>query len=274
LSGAPPVAAAPGPAASTAATAATVERLELDDGALVRLTLRAGKGNVLTAAVCRELDAALAEVARGPRLRAVILTGEGRHFSFGASVEEHLPDRAAAMLATFHGLLRRLLRYPVPVVAAVHGQCLGGGLELALSCTRILAAHDAHFGQPEVRLAVFAPAGSVLLPPRIGQAAADELLVTGRSVAASEALALRLCDEVCDEPVARAEAWARQFLLPLSPRALRRAFLASRDYAAADLGLRLDDLERLYVAEVVPAEEAREGLNAFLEKRPPRYPDA
>jgi cyclohexa-1,5-dienecarbonyl-CoA hydratase len=245
-----------------------------DGGALVRLTLSSGKGNVITAALSRELQRAIVEAVAGPRLRAIVLTGEGKHFSFGASVEEHLPEEAAAMLGSFHSLIGRMLACPVPLVAAVRGQCLGGGLELALACTRIIAAPHASLGQPEIRLAVFAPAASVLLPPRVGQATADELLLTGRSLSAYEALRVRLVDDIADDPAERAEAWAREHLFSLSPAALRRALAASRRRFVDEQCRRLAELEALYLAEVVPAADAREGLLAFLEKRPPRFTDA
>jgi hypothetical protein len=88
----------------------------------------------------------------------------GPHFSFGASVEEHLAERCAAMLAALHALVLTLAGYPVPVLVAVRGQCLGGGLEVALAGGPIFAAPDARFGQPEIKLGVFAPAASCCCP--------------------------------------------------------------------------------------------------------------
>ena len=104
---------------------------------------------------------------------------EGPHFSFGASVAEHVAERCAAMLAGLHALLLSMLEWPVPILVAVKGQCLGGGLELAMGGSLIFAAADAELGQPEIQLGVFAPAASVLLPPRIGRATAEDLLISG-----------------------------------------------------------------------------------------------
>ena len=147
--------------------------------ALLRLRLARPKANILDAAMLAALDAALsAELGQGAPL-AVLIDAEGPHFSFGASVEEHLPDACAAMLRGFHALLLRLLAAPVPVLFAVRGQCLGGALELALTGTRIFAAPEAMFGQPEIRLGVFAPAASCLLPERIGQPAAEARIELG-----------------------------------------------------------------------------------------------
>ena len=175
------------------------------------------------------------------------------------------------MLGDFHALLRALLGSPIPVIAAVRGSSLGGGLELALACNRIIAAPGAQLGQPEVKLAVFAPAASVLLPARIGQSAAEDLLLTGRPVGAEEALQLGLVDEIADDPDARAVQWAEEYLAPLSADALRLACRAARTHYAADLTARLQELEDLYLREAAPSADGREGLTAFLEKRAPRY---
>ena len=94
----------------------------------------------------------------------MLIDAEGPHFSFGASVEEHLPDQCAAMLAGLHRLILRMVESPVPLLVAVRGQCLGGGLELALAGHLMFVAPDASLGQPEMKLGVFAPAASCLLP--------------------------------------------------------------------------------------------------------------
>jgi hypothetical protein len=107
------------------------------------------------------LQAALDAHATTPALRGVLLDAEGPHFSFGASVEEHLADRCAGMLASLHALILAMVGFPVPVLVAVRGQCLGGGLEIALAGGPIFAAPNAQFGQPEIKLGVFAPAASV-----------------------------------------------------------------------------------------------------------------
>ena len=103
-----------------------------------------------------------------PALRAVLLDAEGPHFSFGASVDEHMPEQCAQMLKTLHALVRQMLDSPVPILVAIRGQCLGGGLEVAAAGNLLFVAPDARLGQPEIRLGVFAPAASCLLPPRVG----------------------------------------------------------------------------------------------------------
>ena len=158
----------------------------------------------------------------------MLLDAEGPHFSFGASVEEHLPDRCAAMLASLHALILAMLEFPAPILVAVRGQCLGGGLELALAGSPIFAAPDAQFGQPEMKLGVFAPAASVLLPYRVNQPAAEDLLFSGRSIDADEAKAIGLVQVVADDPEAAALAYFDQHLAGKSAAALACAVTAAR----------------------------------------------
>ncbi|PPQ26566.1 cyclohexa-1,5-dienecarbonyl-CoA hydratase [Rhodopila globiformis] len=241
------------------------------EGALLRLHLARPKANVLDAAMIAALDAALTAELGRPGLRGVLIDAEGPHFSFGASVEEHLPDACAAMLRDFHALLLRLLAPPLPVLVAVRGQCLGGGLELAMTATRIFAAPGAMLGQPEIRLGVFAPAASCLLPELIGPAAAEDLLLSGRSLTAAEALSAGLVQAVADDPEAAAIAWFTMHLADKSAMALRCAMQAARGDRVERVRRRLGDLEALYLNDLMRGHDALEGLTAFLEKRPPRW---
>jgi len=239
--------------------------------ALLRLRLARPKANILDAAMCAALDEALSAKLDRPGLLAVLIDAEGPHFSFGASVEEHLPRACAAMLRGFHALLLRLLGSPVPALFAVRGQCLGGGLELALTGSRVFAAPQAMFGQPEIRLGVFAPAASCLLPERIGRPAAEEMLLSGRSLVAAEALAVGLVQAVADDPETAALDWFATQLADKSGAALRCAMAAARADLVARARGRLAELEALYLDDLMTTHDALEGLEAFLAKRPPRW---
>ena len=246
----------------------------VENGSVHRLTLDAGKGNVIDRRVVDEIAEAWSSAVADARTAAVLIEGSGGHFSFGASVEEHRPEEVAAMLGRLHGLIFRLLNSPVPLLFAIRGQCLGGGLELALTGTRIFTHPSAKLGQPEVNLGVFAPAASAILPFRVGQAHADEILLSGRSLSAAEALAIGLVDDVCEadeDPAERALAWVRGALLTKSRSSLRFAVRAARRSFASEVSARITALERLYLEELMATEDAREGIQAFLEKRPPRW---
>jgi cyclohexa-1,5-dienecarbonyl-CoA hydratase len=258
----------------SAGTAATPLRAWRErDGHLLRLRLSRPKANVIDAAMIAALDAALAEAAGSSSLRAVLLDAEGPHFSFGASVEEHLPAKVAEMLRGFHALVLRLLAYPVPVLVAVKGQCLGGGLEVASAAHLLFAAPDAKLGQPEIVLGVFAPAASCLLPERIGRAAAEDLLLSGRSIDGREALRLGLASGVADEPEALALAWFEEHFAKRSASSLRHAVTAARLDLVERVKQKLAAVERLYLDRLMATHDAVEGLEAFLGKRPPKWED-
>ncbi|MFY9341896.1 MAG: cyclohexa-1,5-dienecarbonyl-CoA hydratase [Planctomycetota bacterium] len=246
----------------------------LAGGAVWVVRLSRPKANVIDAAMTASLDGVFRDAALARELKAIVLAAAGPNFSFGASVPEHLPDQVAGMLHRFHGLFRTIVAASVPVVAAVRGQCLGGGLELAAFCHRLIAAPDAKFGQPEIALGVFAPVASLLLPERMGRGAAEDLLLTGRTIDAQEALRRGLCDEVADDPDAVAKRWATEGLGRHSASSLRHAVRAARAHFAQRFLHELDELETSYLAELQPTHDAREGIAAFVQKRPPTWRNA
>ena len=241
------------------------------DGRLLRLRLARPKANVIDAAMIAGLDEAIAAGAENPDLIAAIIDHEGPHFSFGASVEEHLPESCAAMLSALHALLSRMLFWPRPILIAARGQCLGGGLELALAGMLIFAARDAVFGQPEMKLGVFAPAASVLLPARIGQARAEDLLHSGRSIDADTALSWGLVTAVGEDPAALALEYFQNNLAGKSAASLGFGVQAVRSDFAAAINKRLLTVERMYLDKLMKTHDAVEGLNAFLAKRQPKW---
>ena len=237
------------------------------DGTLLRLRLARPKANIVDAAMIAALDSALAEYRDTKELRAVLLDHEGPHFSFGASVEEHLPESCAEMLKSLHALVRSMLNFPLPFLVSIKGQCLGGGLEVAAAGSMLFAAPDAKLGQPEIKLAVFAPAASCLLPERIGQAKAEDLLLSGRSMGAEEALATGLIDCLADEPEEAALAYFDKHLSSSSASTLRFAVIAARAEYRQRVIAKLERVETLYLSELMATHDAVEGLSAFIEKR-------
>lgn len=254
--------------ASAAAGSPLRVALERNDSFL-HLTLARPKANIVDAAMLNALGNALARHREWRGLRGVLLDADGPHFSFGASVEEHLKERCAEMLATLHALINFMVEYPVPILVAVKGQCLGGGLEVVMAGGPIFASPDAQFGQPEIRLGVFAPAASVLLPYRVNQPAAEDLLFSGRSIGAEEAKAIGLVQQIDEDPVAAARTWFETQLADKSASSLRLALEAVRGAMRRDVRSRLAEVEKLYVEQLMNTTDANEGLAAFLEKRKP-----
>jgi cyclohexa-1,5-dienecarbonyl-CoA hydratase len=251
----------------------TVRCEVLDDGAIWHVLLATPKANIVDMDKAEQL-CSIFERAKGERgLKAVLIEGEGPNFSFGASVPEHLPGQFEKMIPGFHKLFRRIIESSVFTLAAVRGQCLGGGLEVASFCNRFFASPDAKLGQPEIVLGVFPPAASVVLPERCGRGAAEHLCLTGKSVSAEEGLRIGLVDQIDDDPGAAALAYARKFLLPKSASSLRLGVQAVRMGWHERFLDELDRVEKLYMKQLMSTADAVEGLTAFVEKRDPAWSD-
>ena len=241
------------------------------DGTLLRLRLDRPKANIVDAEMIAALNGALSEHLDNSGLCAVLLDASGPHFSFGASVEEHLPGQCVEMLKSLHALVTKMLRSPVPILVAICGQCLGGGLEVAAAGQMLFAAPDASLGQPEMQLGVFAPAASCLLPERIGQSRAEDLLYSGRSVSGEQAGIMRLVDHVAEDPEAAALEYFDKHLVGKSASSLRLAVRAARGGFAERVIAKLAIVEKLYLEELMFTRDAVEGLEAFIAKRPAKW---
>lgn len=249
-----------------------VERLF--DGAVCRITLNAPKANILDGVMMTETTETV-QGLRGERdLKLLTFTGAGDHFSFGASVEEHVKENVAGMLSTFHGMFYALADLEVPTLSLVRGNCLGGGMELAVACQWVVADRTARFGQPEIKLACLPPVACAVLPLRVGQAATDDLILTGRTVKAEEALAIGLVDRLVPEgedPEGSVNSWIEKHILPLSAAALRITAATARLELNRRLRADLPQIEHLYLEKLMATADASEGLAAFMEKRPPKW---
>ena len=244
-------------------------RLEVADG-VARLVLARPPLNILTIEMMEEVNAALERVQLLPEVRALVLGAEGKAFSAGVAVEDHLGDRVKPMLEAFHRIFHLLRALPCPTVAAVHGAALGGGSELATFCDFVVASENATFGQPEVKVGVFPPVAAIHYPNRIGVARALQLLLTGEVIGAKEAERIGLVDRVV--PAAELGAAVEETLAKLSDKSRAVLALTRRAVLEAagqpfDAGLRA--VEALYHTELMQTEDAHEGLRAFVEKRAP-----
>ncbi len=251
----------------------TIRVEDWSDGRVVAVTLDQPKGNVLTSEMIGEVRAAVESVSARARCKALVIRAAGRHFSFGASVAEHRAEVVGEMLPRFHGLIRALVDLDVTTVAAVQGQCLGGGFEVVLACDIVLAAASARFGVPEITLGVFPPPASVLLPLKVPPALAHEMIVTGESLDAARLHAAGLVSRVVEDDVLEAEvrAFLDKGILPRSASSLRFASRAAKGSLREALARRLDEVERLYLEELMVTRDANEGIQAFLEKRTPEW---
>lgn len=248
----------------------------LADGQVMRLTLNAPKANILNAEMMTAIQAELDLLKSQPHVKLLQFIGAGDHFSFGASVEEHTKENAPAMLKQFHRLFLTLADLAIPTAAIVSGQCLGGGLELALMCNFMFVDATAKLGQPEITLGVFAPPASVILPLKIGQARADDLLLTGRAISGEQAHAIGLATTLYDDRAAMmagVDEWVAKRILPKSASSLKFANRAARTDFVECLRVGLALLERLYVHDLMATHDANEGIESFLKRRKPEWTD-
>ncbi len=235
---------------------------------LARITLDRPPVNVLTTAMMSDLAAALRRVAADDAVRVVRLDAAGKTFSAGVDVGDHLGDLLPSMMAALADLFVAFDGVPQPIVAVVQGAALGGGLEVVLGCDLVVASEKAIFGQPEIKLGVFAPPATVLLPRRIGVQAATAMLLTGESVSASEARRLGLVNEVfaLEGFDAAVTAWVAR-LLALSGAALRHAKRALRESSRMPVQEAHVHVHDIYMNDLMATEDAHEGLRSFVEKR-------
>ena len=198
---------------------------------IARVILDDGKANILDAVMMSEITEFLGSLKLRQDVKLITFEGAGNNFSYGASVAEHTKERAAAMLEGFHNMFFTLIDLHIPTLAKLSGQCLGGGFELPLACNFIFADKSTKIGQPEIILGVFAPPASVMLPLKVGNAKAEELLITGKIISADEAKAMGLVNEVFDDKAAldiATDEWIRKNILGKSASALRFATRAAR----------------------------------------------
>lgn len=240
---------------------------------IARLTLKRAPLNILDIAMMREINHAL-ELVNDEAVKLLVIGAEGRNFSAGVSIEEHTRDKVDEMISLFHGIFRHLDQLSIPTLAAVQGAALGGGCELALFCDMVIAADNARFGQPEIKAGVFPPIAAVILPRLVSSKRALELLLTGEPVDATEACRLGLVNKVVplDQLPAATENMIGS-LQALSGSALRLTMRAARAGVRGSFSTALDEVEALYLKDLMSTHDASEGLSAFLEKRPPSWTD-
>ncbi len=247
--------------------------LDINEG-VAWLTLNQPPLNILTLSSIRQLAEALGRVAQQTQLKAMVLAATGKAFCAGVDVADHTPDRTELMIRAFCALFTRLRTLPVPTIAVVQGAALGGGTELVVACDQVVAAASARFGQPEIKLGVFPPIAAALFPQLIGYQQAARLLFSGETITASEAAQLGLVTYVTadDGLQAKLEQVLTQ-LRGMSAAALRltkRALICGADLGVARA---LDEVEALYLQDLMATADAHEGIRAFIEKRQPIWSD-
>lgn len=246
-------------------------KIQIEDG-LGTITLNRPPVNILNIEMMDEINEVLKGWVEKRDLKVVLFQAEGKCFSAGVDVGEHMGDLVSKMIDSFHGMFRLMDRLGAVTVSSVYGSCLGGGCELAIFCDLVIAEDSAKFGQPEIQVGVFPPIAAQILPRIIGRKAAMDLILSGRIISAEKALGMGLVNKVVKkgELVTETEKFIRQYL-PLSAEVLRVTKKAVNAGLMDDLEPSLRTIEDIYLNELMRTTDAHEGLKAFLEKRSPEW---
>jgi cyclohexa-1,5-dienecarbonyl-CoA hydratase len=237
---------------------------------VARITLDHPPLNIIDIPMMEELAEALTEIEARPDISILIMSGSQKAFSAGVDVAAHTPDKVEQMLAKFHGIIRALVSSKKVTIAAVHGNCLGGGAELAMVCDLAYTSELATWGFPEIRLGCYPPVAVTALAALVGQKNAADLVLTGRSITGREAASIGLANSVVPEiDLETAVQDAVRHLSQLSPAALAITKKAIYAWDSIHFDKGLARAEKTYFEELMTTEDAREGINAFLQKRPP-----
>ncbi len=225
--------------------------------------------NWLNIEMMGEIRAALSTF-RTENVKLLVFRAQGKAFSVGVEVAEHMDGLAEKMIDVFHGMFRDMDDLAVPSIAVVDGAALGGGCELAVYCDMVVASERAKFGQPEIQVGVYPPIAALVFPRIMGRKKALELILGGDTIGAEEAKALGLVNAVYPSSsfAEDTEKFIAKFkgLSGVVMKAAKKATLAG---ICDDPKKGLATIEKMYLNELMVTGDALEGLNAFLEKRKP-----
>jgi len=251
----------------------TYKNIKLEDkGERVDIIFDRDGLNILDIHMMREINDVLLGLRWRNDLKVIVFRAVGKAFSAGVEVLDHTPDKVNDMMEAFVGIFVNLQRLGVCTIAAVNGAALGGGMEVAIFCDIVVASEKAKFGQPEVKLGFFAPIAAVVLPQLVGRQKALELMLTGDTLTAKEALDLKLVTKIVpvEELDAAVNALAQKVCAQSSPvlKLNRRAVDAALHIP---FGESLERVSQLFLINLMALEDVREGLAAFAEKRAPKW---
>ncbi len=242
---------------------------DVTDG-IATITLNRPPVNVLHIPMMAELNALLETLLGDGNLAAIVLRAHGKAFCAGVDVNDHTADKVGEMIRQFHGIFRKLASTDALTIAVVNGAALGGGCELATFCDVVLASDRAKFGQPEVQVGVLPPVAACAFPPQIGIKKAIELNAVGMTIDAHEAHRVGLVNQVypANEFENQVDSYLnniRKLSRPVVRMAKRATFMIAREQVLSHL----EQVEKLYLDELMKLSDAHEGIAAFMEKRAP-----
>ncbi len=226
--------------------------------------------NILNISMIKEINSVLEKLNSQSELKLLAVKGTGKTFSAGVDVGEHTKDKVDEMIKTFHRMFLLLDNLEIPTLAVVQGSALGGGCELACFCDLVIASEEAKFGQPEIKVGVFPPVAIASFPNFALHKKVLELILTGETITAQEALQVGLVNRVY--PLDKFETEVNAFIekiKKLSAIVLRLTKKSWKESNKINFKEALKKTEKIYLEELMSTFDANEGLAAFLEKRAP-----
>jgi cyclohexa-1,5-dienecarbonyl-CoA hydratase len=253
--------------------ATTERRLSVRfEGPLARVTFTHPPLNVFDFQQMDELADALKQIEQRPEISTLTLTGGDRAFSAGVDVAVHTPELIHQMLQKFHGLILAVAKFPRVTIAEVHGACLGGGAELAMVCDMCFTSETAKWGFPEITLGCYPPVACTALAALVGEKRAADLIFTGRVFSGLEAAAWGLANAAhAEDELQEVIKGTIDRLFKLSPAALACAKKAFYAWDSIHLDKGLARAEKIYIEDLIQTQDAKEGIQAWLEKRKPQW---
>ena len=245
--------------------------IKLDtSGGVARVALARPKHNVLNIEMMKELIAALETLKADQELKGVVISGEGPSFCAGVEVADHKPGQVDAMIATFNRMLELIEGQEVPTIAAVHGACLGGGMEAAIACDIVVAGRSAVFGQPEIKLGFFPPYAAIRLPHLVGPAKTIEICTTGKRYLAQEAKDMGFITHCVDDSrlAETTDALLKEIRYG-SPLIIRLNKRAVKQHLGLAFPAALKGVSDLFLNTLMKTADTLEGIASFEEKRQP-----
>jgi cyclohexa-1,5-dienecarbonyl-CoA hydratase len=238
--------------------------------AVARITLDRPKFNMMNIEMMNELNGLFETLIQDDDLKCIVLYAEGKHFCTGVEVADHKPDKVDDMMAVFNRIFELTEQIEVPIVAAVQGYCLGGGMELAIACDVIVAAKGAQFGQPEIKVGFFPPYAAMRLPQLVGPARAIEICTTGKFYSAEEAQLMGMVGYVAeDDRLGETTDKIVKEIQTSSPLIIRLNKRAVRQHLGLAFKPALAGVSDLFLNTLMKTEDTQEGIASYEEKRKP-----
>ena len=247
-----------------------------DQDMVATITIERPPANALSSGLLKELAAVLDEIEANDEIRVILIHGEGRFFSAGADIKEFTTIETGddfSKLSTYgQELFERMETFPKPIIAAIHGAALGGGLELAMGCHFRLVAENAKLGLPELQLGLIPGfAGTQRLPRLVGTAKAAEMLFTSDSITGLEAVQYGLANHAYPERELLENAYNMAKKIAKKSPVSIKATIDLLNYSKTKEYFEGVKMEAKLFGDVFVSEDGKEGISAFIEKREPKF---